>query len=297
MRFDMKRYVLRTVWGLVLAIICFVSFSVEASADIGAKPSIEITLKNAPDDYYIALLENYDLEIDESATEIRNFDPQKETIEEYLESFNYEGWYYFMIMGHHHNYETANDKHIHIFSYSVPRNPRILVVSTDGSVNVSDVFDTREFNATITYDCKTKSITEHYVWKRAKRVLTIIIMFILTLFFEWLALKMLSLPENKRNLLSILIVNALTNIPFNIFMVYFLGRAGWPGLFVGAFFEIIIMIVEAIVYSFALVTKNGKPEPICFLYGIVANIFSVFMGIVVYIIYFMLIEFIHYRFG
>ena len=92
-------------------------------------------------------------------------------------------------------------------------------------------------------------------------------------------------------------VVVIKTITYNIFMVYFLGRAGWPGLFVGAFFEIIIMIVEAIVYSFALVTKNGKPEPICFLYGIVANIFSVFMGIVVYIIYFMLIEFIHYRFG
>ena len=87
------------------------------------------------------------------------------------------------------------------------------------NIKYLNLMSSEEFNATITYDYKTKSITEHYVWKRAKRVLTIIIMFILTLFFEWLALKMLSLPENKRNLLSILIVNVLTNIPFNIFMV------------------------------------------------------------------------------
>lgn len=297
MRSDMKRNVLKAVCGFVLAIICFVSFSVEASADIGAKPSIEITLKNAPDDYYIALLENYDLEVDDSATTIREFEPQNESIEEYLESFNYEGWHYFMIMGDHHNYKTANDKHIHEFTYSVPRHPRILVVSTDGSVTVSDEFDTREFNATITYDYKTKSITEHYVWKSTKRVLSIIILFILTLFFEWLALKAFKLPENKRNLLSILIVNALTNIPFNYFLVYVMGRAGWPGLFVEAFFEIIIMIVEAIIYCFALVTKNGKPGPICFLYGIVANIFSAFMGIVVLIIYSILTTLIQVGFG
>ena len=53
------------------------------------------------------------------------------------------------------------------------------------------------------------------------------------------------------------------------------------------------MIFEAIVYSFALVTDKGEPGPKCFFYGIVANIFSVFMGIVLVIPFMMIDEFIH----
>ncbi len=116
--------------------------------------------------------------------------------------------------------------------------------------------------------------------------------YILTLVFEWAVFLIFKFPRNKRNIISFFAVNAITNIPYNIFKVYFLSRAGWPGLFVAGFLEIIIMIFEAIVYSFALVTDKGEPGPRCFFYGIVANIFSVFMGIVMWIPFMMISDLI-----
>ncbi|RKM57586.1 hypothetical protein D6855_13655 [Butyrivibrio sp. CB08] len=273
-----KKY--RLFWSMLVLLFTFYLFPVKASADIGAKPSIYVKLVNAPEHYYVALLDSYKGEDLSYVTEVPQFDPAKQTVDEYLSDFSYEGWVYFAGFWDT-NYYESNDKNAVEFGYMVPNPFRIIVIDSKGPVQVSDVFDRREFNAAVTYDYAANTIKEHYIGKAAYRVFQVIGFFLLTLVFEWLMFLAFKLPKNKRNIISFLVTNAITNIPYNIFKVYTLSRAGWPGLFVAAFFEIIIMIFEAIVYSFALVTENGKPEPKCFGYGLVANIFSVFMGIVI----------------
>lgn len=240
----------------------------------------------------MALLDDWNNEDVPYNTEIRDFEPDRETVQEYLEGFTYEKWYYFTSHWDS-NYIESNDKNAVEFGYDVPNPFRVVVIDANGPVKVSEVFKRREFNGTITYDYEKNSITEHYVGKAVYRVVQVIVHFLLTLVFEWLMLLAFKLPRNKRNIISFLVVNAITNIPYNIFKVYFLSRAGWPGLYIAGFLEIIIMIFEAIVYSFAIVTDKGEPGPKCFFYGIVANIFSVFMGMVLVIPLLMIDEFVH----
>lgn len=287
-----KSTVFRILGSMFLLLFSICIFPIKASADIGAKPSIYIKLVNAPENCYVALLDDWNNEDAPYNTELRDFDPENETIDEYLENFSYERWTYFTSFWEN-NYYKPNEKNAVTFDYDVPDPFRILVIDEAGPVKVSEVFDKREFNASITYDYAANTITEHYVGKLLSRIIQVLGYYLLTLVFEWIVFLLFKFPRNKRNIISFLVVNAITNIPYNIFRVYFLSRAGWPGLFVAGFLEIIIMIFEAIVYSFALVTDKGEPGPKCFGYGIVANVFSVFMGMIMTITFFMIVDFLH----
>ncbi len=252
-------------------------FPVNASADIGAKPSIYIKILHAPEHYYVALLDDWAEVPEPHNTEIRDFDKEKETVQEYLENFSYENWTYFTSV-RDSNYYESNSKNAYDFGYSVPNPFRIIVIDENGPVQISEVFDKREFNASVTYNYKTNKITEHYIGKKAYRVIQVIFYFLMTLYFEWIVFTFFNFPKDKLNIIVFLVVNTITNLPYNIFKIYFLNKAGWPGMYVAGFLEIIIMLFEAIVYSFLLVTDKGKPEPKCFGYGIAANIFSIMMG-------------------
>lgn len=157
-----KKNTITKIFGsifLLLFIICL--FPVRASADIGAKPSIYIKLINAPEHYYVALLDDWNNEDVPYNTEIRDFEPDRETVQEYLEGFTYEKWYYFTSHWDS-NYIESNDKNAVEFGYDVPNPFRVVVIDANGHVKVSEVFKRREFNGTITYDYEKNSITEHY---------------------------------------------------------------------------------------------------------------------------------------
>ena len=280
-----KRFIRQAVYGLLMAMLVINMFSIKASADIGAKPSVDITVENGPDDFYIALLDNYLTdENSEMVMQLEEFDPSSETIEEYLENFSYEGWYYYSFNSRDFYFEK-NSSDTYSFTYMIPSVFRILIIEKNGKVTVSEPFDRREYQATVTYDVAANTITEHWVGKEAKRIGTIALCFIFTLLAEGLMLKIFRYPFNKRNLISFLVINALTNIPLNRMLVY--SRGGWPVLFVYVFFEIVICLVEATFYCFTLVNADGtRHAGKNFGYGILANVFSIVMGIVLYMAYF-----------
>lgn len=269
------------------------AFGNTVSADIGEKPSIRVTVENPPaGDYYIALLsgDHVDAPLPETAPEA--FDPGKTEVEEYLENFDHAGLYWFRSpVGY--NVWPSYDDHIYLFDYSVPRDFRVILISEDGSVEISEPCTRKEYNAEVTYDHLTGSLTEHREKKIRTNILKLLGYYVLTLILEGLMLAAFEFPLSKKNILHLLIVNALTNIPLNIYLSTFstlLSKA------VSAFVpEMLICLAEGIYYYHALEDKEGNT---ClaksFWYGIIGNIVSAVAGPLLIVLFYLLF-FVVYR--
>ena len=281
---DMKRITHRIIVSLLISLLCVIAIGNKVHADIGEKPSIVVTVENPPaEDYYVALLwgETVFRQLPEGISE--TYDSEEMTIEEFLESFNYHGLYWYQSpVGY--NVFSSNIDHTYGFGYSVPRDFRVIIVLEDGSVRISDACSREEYNAEVTYDYSTGSLVEHREKKILSRILMILGCYVGTLVLEGFLLRFLGFPFNKRNVLSFLIINTLTNIPLNIYLSTIstsLGRAA------GAFIpEIVICLVEGIFYYFTLEDKNGNRRLTrSFWYGVSANILSVILGAFIVMIF------------
>jgi hypothetical protein len=175
----------------------------------------------------------------------------------------------------------------------VPSDFRVILIDTDGNLYLSESYTKKEFKAICTYDVATSSIVEEEGKSRIISIITIIICFILTLVIEFLILIGFRYPLIKRNVLVFLITNTLTNIPYNIFLISTVSRIDVMLILINFFAEIIITLIETLIYCFTLLNKEqmvkyGKN----ILYGILANIASSILGSIVIILVCMMINMI-----
>ena len=277
-----RERIFKALFILTLALFIISVNVSNVHADTGAKPSITLRVENAPQDYYVALLDNW-LGKDGQNSELKLDEVNDETVKAYLESFIYDGWYMFdNPVGK--NIRRSNPENEYDFGYMVPDPFRVIVISTDGTVYISEVLDQKEFNADCTYDVATGTLTEERGAKVARRIIYIAICYILTLCFELIVLVLFKYPLNLRNIICFLLINTLTNIPFNCYIMN--STAGLPVIVMGFFLEILIILVEGFFYAFTLRDAEGNMRfGKSFLYGVVANIFSEVMGIVLLIVY------------
>lgn len=268
---ELQRY-RRKVVLLMLAVLLTGCFTHVAMADFGPKPSVDLKVVNAPqEEYYIALLtvnhgsqekENTPLHLDTPVDESR--------VKAYLEDFLFEGYYYWDVTC---RYKKGFGTQTYAFHYRAPEDFRVIVIRLDGTVAVSEKHHRENFKAICTYDFVTGTITEEapaksetggvYFW-----------CFILTLLNELVVLWMFRFPLTGGHLNTLIVigVNLLTNLPFSIYLM----NAN-PGnlVIVVIILECVITAVECLIYSVALVNKEGKKD--CkrsIAYGVVANLLS-----------------------
>ena len=163
----------------------------------------------------------------------------------------------------------------------VPSTFKIIVVSYDGQVYVSNEIKREKFNAECTYDIESGELKENVLAGAGGYVLFAVICYLATIILEGLALLIFGL-FNKKNIPCFIGANTITQLFLNAVIIYLhYHGAQLLMIFVIPAAEILIMIIEGLIYRKRLVNKNDEVNTKKnFFFGIFANIFSIAMGLI-----------------
>lgn len=243
-------------------------------ADHGPKPSIDLTVINAPqEEYYIALLEEGSRKKENSTLYIDG-SVNKESLEAYLENFCYESYEY---RRETCRYKEGKGDATYEFHYDAPETFRVIVIRFDGTVTVSEPFTREKYHAKCTYDYATGTITEEVRPKvsfEPEDIPIYLRCYLLTLVIEFVVLWIFRFPFKGVgwNVPAVVGVNLLTNVVFSAFLLNARQNGIWKQIMI---LECIIAAVEAFIYKRVLVDKSGKKDAKrIILYAIVANALS-----------------------
>lgn len=271
----------------LLPLLLMHSFSVTAYADMGDKPSVDLTIINPPEgEYYVGLLQytsrEDNLEGLTNSPLTVNYSNQEE-IEEYLENFYYDGWYFFDYPETWMNSLKSNERHKYSFDYWAPSYFRAVVIDKYGNVTISEPCDAVEYHCYATMDYSTGELLEDTTTQLRNRILSTIRNVMFTYIIEGLVLVfMFKYPLTKGNILAFIIANGVTQFFLNRLMYFKPIRLGMAMLLALAIMEIIIWVGEGIFYGFVLRCKDGYGNFLkSFGYGIVANLLSMFGGFII----------------
>ena len=270
-----NRFLCQGILAIALVIYFVFVYQSDVHADVGAKPSITLTVTGATEDYYVALLSNRsEVNGENSALVLEHVN--ETSVEAYLENFRNDGWYFFQSpVGK--NIQRSNTTNQYHFSYMVPNPFRVIVIGSDGSVYLSEELGQKEYNADCTYDIATGSLTEQRTGKVLERFLYTMVCLVFTLILELAIFRTYKYPFSKRNICCVLLINILTNVPYNYLVLYKLTGLGIMVTWIWA--EILIALMEGLFYSFTLRDREGNIIPgRNFRYAVAANAFSAVMG-------------------
>lgn len=254
------------------------------SADLGCHPDYQINIENLPSGYSCAIIvKEYtgatkpygfwdEREKVNSGFHLDQVD--KESIEEYLSLFYYDGWICYPDSLLYHSKGPW-----HYSGYKNPFPGRLLFISPEGEVTMSEsMVDHKDY----TYDFQkggwVGSGTLGFVGSLLKYVLGC---YVLTLLIEYAVLGSFAFVRVRENRKKFLFVNTVSNIPMNLLLycVYSAGtdQSNWFTIFF--VLEVMVLIGESIYYSQTLVDREGKKHPkIAALYGVLANFCSATVG-------------------
>jgi len=272
----------RPCWIIIAVILSLIIlFPAAVSADTGPKPTITIIVKNAPvETYYLDLLINEDQDYDNLRNERSQLDAVKLGL---LEQYNQDGWFPALVHGTQMPLwgdlvgKRQGTDCIHDFGYfGTPDLFKIIIVTPDNQVIVSQVLRRRTFNMTLTYDYATGAISQRSLV--IAYLLQILSTLLPTLIIEGLLLLLFgfSLRLNFRPFL-------LVNLTTQVLMTAVLGTAAiTEGIFVTYLLfipvELIIILIESLAFAF-LLKQHRKRRRVG--YAIVANLVSALVGIII----------------
>ncbi|MBQ1852383.1 MAG: hypothetical protein II134_00935 [Lachnospiraceae bacterium] len=277
----------KTIFGmlLVLGLLLPVLMNV-AKADFGQKPSITIKVKNAPDNYYIALLKHSrynesvkDRTINTSGSKLDEWERKAlRTISDY----NEDGWIlYEPRHGVGKYYEESNSKGFYQFGNRYLSPFRVIIVTSDGEVFVSKDVEKVRYTAVFDYDVSTGEIRELIKGSRKLYAMGAVAGYILTLILEGLLLFPYGLASKKSNWFHCILVNTVTQIMLNLYLVNTVSEHMTKGIaFIQFFFiELVIFIIEAVYYGITLYKKDDtRAGRTAVGYAFIANFASFVIG-------------------
>ena len=280
-----KKRFLSAAFSLIFVMFLFVNvFGVKASADTGPKPSIELTIENPPSElYYVALF-----------SEVGGFNDYdfiapwiSEDVVKVMTEANDDGYILFISPCADNIFES-NEEHVYDFTYMVPSNYKVAILTGSGKLYFSEAIDREEFNAKVTFDFQSMELTERKPEIAVGRFKSSILCYLVTLLIEGIIFLIMRYPLKKRNVLSFLAANTVTQAILNyLLIVKGIWTAGPETFKTFLFTEIGIMVAEGIFYVFMLYSKDGKRKPVKnFIYSIVANVFSVVAGFIIVLVYY-----------
>lgn len=274
----MKRLRLFVVTAVITMLVMLLT-APAVSADMGPKPSVELHIENPPEgQYYVDLLQDY------NENSNLNSVYTEELCEEYglnydmvQTMFNYseDGWYPRKggIMDKAIN--ISDDGHTYNFSYNVPDEFKIIIVTDDLQIIVSPLIKPKAYNCDITFDvekCMTTEAESSVSENHFDTIFSTIIVFLITCGITLLVERFvffcfrinMKIKDNRR-------LFYLTNISTQLLLYLFIEISGQ--LFIPA--EIMIFTIEA--FLFALKIKEvGKTRIIAC--TVTANLISALLG-------------------
>lgn len=277
-RFHLSR---RLIFNLILALYLSITFTTLfpaiASADMGPKPSLTIIIKNPPDcDYYVdALIQAAD------STYYRSDEFEKEAYNpdmlDLLMNYNEDGWQARLINSPIQKQPFGTNQITYLIDYmGVPDNYKIIVITADLKVYVSEQIRRRTFHETVTFDLATGEAS------RPSAASAYIGQFITTCFYTLLIELLLLLPFGlKQKWKAALAVNVATQLILTVITGNVLINQGsLSALIVMIPVELFILIIEFLSY---LVLMKGYKTGRLLGYAITANFASYFAGVFGYL--------------
>jgi len=267
-------------------------FSISASADMGPKPALGITVSNPPAGlYYLDLLlqgdavgNKYNSNIHEDAE--NSYDS---TMLEVLKNYSEPGWHTGIVQGTGapmwgNIYSENNYFHFGYFGLpGVGNKYKIIMVLSDGSTVVSEELTRKIYQEeiTVSYSAETGIKVTHEKSKFLMFIIQFLPTIAVTLIIEILLLLVFKISI-KDNLVLVLITNILTNIGLNLILFFTNISSGYLSSFMLIIpLEIAIIIAECITYA-VLMKSNSKVKNV--VYAIVANVLSAVLGFLILLI-------------
>ena len=281
MKQTIHRHVLVTLSSLLLLSLALI---LPISADMGPKPSITITVVNPPaEDYYLDLLVQHDPgDFFKSNLSEQELAELPEIVRTTLQAYQDGGFQPALttgtavpLFGNLIGERQADGTVLHHFSYhGTPSTYRIMVVTADGDVAVTDTLVRKAFRQTVTYDFATGEATNEtsiplaYATQFAMTcVCTLLLEGVLLWAFGFFC---------RENLLPFFVVNLLTQIGLTVVTGTTLIFSGSFDAYIVFFLcEAVIFLVEAIAFAFWL---KGHTKLRRVIYAITANLLSAFIG-------------------
>ncbi len=269
-----KLFLLFTV--LLLALACR-----PVCADVGPKPSVTVTFKNAPDHpYYVTLLGTEEFFGPWSSVTSEFIDGQPSDVRPaYVAFFEYAqttGLYVCDFVQ-----ECSDDNEFH-WGYYPPSSFCIAVYDgIEGTLRVSDVIEREAFDSYYEIDLSGSELTVVEDYHLTRHVAAFLIRMVATVLIE-LFLAWLFGYRTKQEIRLIVFANILTQILLNGIMLlldYYSGLLVW--LFVYPAMELAVFIIELAVY---LINFRRHRKLKTFFYTLIANGLTFLLGLYIAVV-------------
>ncbi|MBQ9424802.1 MAG: hypothetical protein IJU42_02550 [Erysipelotrichaceae bacterium] len=258
---------------LLLLVIGFLLLSSRPlNADVGPKPSVTITVENAPDkSYYLALLskeERYGpwMKIDPDNLDLSGKDEKEIEAYTFFATYKDEDGYNFL--GNMSGDMQGNNEYK--WTYYPPEEFKVAIYCPDdGTFRLSKSIEREAFNSyfTVDYSADDLNIAEdsqfllQFLYFLLRVVLTVIIEFIIGHIMGF---------RSKLERRTIIIVNIITQVILNAMLMFFDYYAGgllWMFMFpIG---EAAVFLIELVIYLIAFRRRKKKLKT--FFYTLIAN--------------------------
>lgn len=276
----MQRF--RKLWYLwiILFIILFSFHKTKVNADMGPKPQITVVVKNPPNgEYYLDLLTRDKAKFQNLESKIETYNKEKLSV---LQAYNEDFWHPALTQGTKAPMwgdlvgEKKLNHMIHVFGYmGVPDDFKIIIITPDNEVIVTEVIHKETFDFKVTYDYETGEITKENI--QVSYIAQFLMSCLPTLLIEWVVLLCFGF-DLKKSWKVFLCVNILTQIYLTATMGTVLLKEGLINSYFIFFpLEFAILLFETIIYAI-LFKEKSIIRRIC--YGIVANVISCLAGFV-----------------
>ncbi len=253
----MKKFIL-TLFSVLFLIT--VSYR-PVSADIGPKPSIHISFTEGPEHpVYVTLLAEKEAYGPHHALEFAREEHQEED-EAFIKAAHDSGFYYWA------DCDLIESGEEFVWGYYPPDVFKVAVYDpVTKEIKVSDTYERYAFEARYELDLKTMKVIEKS--DSVKEMRNFALRLFATLAVE-LLIALLFGYKSKKELLIIFIVNIITQGLLNIFLTAGeISMGAWVWMLIMPIGEIVVMILEMIIYWFTLKShKKGRAA----LYALCAN--------------------------
>jgi len=284
-----KRFLL-----FILLVLLFTSvYTLSVSADIGPKPSIRISFEQLGDELcYATLLSDTDRMGPHTAWDGRDAHARHNENESYsYANFDYEIWkafaeyedsdeYFFLQEGW-----LINETKELAWTYYPPYSFKLLLYyPSSGSFAVSDIYERYAFDSYYTVEIPQNAdniLVLKKSYDHTNELLSLVVRIFATVLIET-AVALLFGLRRKKEFLAVLGVNITTQIILNTALNVINYSAGWMAFTACyVFLEIIVFVVEAVIYSFIMkkLGENRRSAAFCVMYSFVANAVSFGIGL------------------
>lgn len=268
----MRKWI-QTVLTIFISLVVFI---VPVKADIGPKPSVNLTFKNMPEGkYYVTLLTSKDSYGPWRPITEETFleEDEQEVAKAFLEAIKDKELYCY------ENIQECSDNHFYSWSYYPPNDFIIgIYFPNTKTVILSEPLERVAFDSYFTVTYTQEGLVIHEEMNFQEKGLNFLLRVIATVVIE-LLLGLLFGYRSKKERRVILITNIITQLLLHGIMFlldYYMGALVWVFLF--PVLEIGVFVIELIVYLIAMKDHHkGKT----FFYALLANAITYVIGMMI----------------